>query len=144
MSVKLINDLGFFFYKYNPQHMWRFSRPLSAPCPLWAWLWVSIILSHAASSNKGMWHSWMHEILMSHKPGFKFWLYHSAVWPWASVIAFQSLCFLFYKTGILTLLHCLGRIILDDAWEIPSIIQLGVLLPHHELGNKIALQVLSQ
>lgn len=31
------------------------------------------------------------------------------------------------------------RIKLDDACETPGISQLGVLLPHHELGNKIAL-----
>lgn len=42
--------------------------------------------------------------------------------------------------GIITLLHSLVvRIKLDDACETPSISQLGVLLPHHELGHKIAL-----
>lgn len=55
-------------------------------------------------------------------------------------MAFQSLCFHFGKTGIILLLHYLMvKLELDDACETPSISQLGVFLPHHELGNKIAL-----
>lgn len=42
--------------------------------------------------------------------------------------------------GIITFLHSLVvGIKLDDACETPNIHQLGILLPHHELGNKIAL-----
>jgi hypothetical protein len=51
----------------------------------------------------------------------------------------MSFHFLFGKIVIISL-HCLiVRIKLDDACETHSISLLGVLLPQHELGNKIAL-----